>query len=242
MVLNIFLGGDIVKISLIVVNYHSQKALKACLASVRWGKLPHEVIVVDNDRDNVGYGAGINKGAKQARGEYLLITNPDVVFGDKAIVKIAKYLDNHPRISAVGPNLPATNHLGILEGLVVLGVLNKWFPGNPISRHYFVKPTAKIKFPQCLNGCCFMIRRAVFEQLGGFDPKFFLYFEENDLFTRLQKFGGKCAMLPDAHVTHIGQVSSGGRGNKAEFVKSRKYYFQKYYGVFWSRVINCIVG
>lgn len=230
------------KVSLIIVNYHSTQALKACLASIKWGRIPHEVLVVDNNRRNVGYGAGINKGALKARGEYLLVSNPDVIYEGGCISKMVHYLDKHPKILAVGPNLPATNHLGILQGLVVLGVLNKWFPTNPVSQHYFVQPTAKIQHPQCLNGCCFLIRRTVFERLSGFDPKFFLYFEENDLFARLQKLGGRCAMLPNARVTHIGQVSSNGRGNKAEFVRSRKYYFQKHYGAFWSWVIETFVG
>ncbi len=233
------------KVSLVIVNYHSSRALKACLASVRWGRLSHEVMVVDNDRHNVGYGAGINSGAKTARGEYLLVSNPDVIYQGDAVIKLVNYLDKHPKISAVGPNLPATNHLGILEGLVVLGVLNKWFPKNPISKKYWIPDLVgddKVKHSECLNGCCFLIRRKVFEKLGGFDPKFFLYFEENDLFARLQKLGGKVAILPQAHVTHIGQVSSGGRGNKAEFVKSRKYYFQKHYGAFWSWVIESFVG
>ena len=230
------------KVSLIIVNYHSAKALKVCLASAQWGKIPHEVLVVNNNHHNIGYGAGINKGAKKAKGDYLLVSNPDVIFKDDAIPRLVQYLDSHPQISAVGPNLPATNHLGIIEGLVVLGILNKWFPDNPISRHYFVKPSTKIQYPYALNGCCFLIRRSVFEKLGGFDPQFFLYFEENDLFARLQKLGGRVAMLPEAHVIHIGQVSSRGRGNKAEFIKSRKYYFQKHYGAFWSWVINLFVG
>lgn len=226
------------KVSLVIVNYHSTQALKACLASIKWGRVSHEVIVVNNDHHNIGYGAGINKGAKKAVGEYLLVSNPDVIYHHDVIPKLVKFLDKHSKISAVGPNLPATNHLGILEGLVVLGVLNKWFPNNPVSKRYWDKTL----YPKCLNGCCFMIRRAVFERLGGFDPQFFLYFEENDLFARLQKLGGQCAILSNARVTHIGQISSGKQGNKAEFVKSRKYYFQKHYGAFWSWVIETFVG
>jgi len=235
------------KVTVIIVKYKAEKELKKCLASIK----NYPVIIVDNDQVNRGYAAGNNLGAKKATSQYLLILNPDTIVHPGAISKLVTFLDTHPKAGIVAPllldpkgqpyPLQGTRELTPLTGLVALSFLNK-IP-NPISRHYWLADWDKkeSQLVDVVPGTAFLIRRSLFTQIGGFDEKFFLYFDETDLCRRVKKLGWDIYMLPQAKIMHIwGASTPRSRRIQAIFTASRFYYFKKHFGQPWAILVHLV--
>lgn len=193
---------------------------------------------------NLGYGAGNNLGAKHARGEYLFILNPDTKVLTYAVDNLVSFLEEKKEVGIVAPNLldskgklfslQGTRMLTPLSAIFSLSLINKIFPNNPISRSYWMKEVSKknLREVDVIPGSAFLIRRDIFEKVGGFDENFFLYFEEADFCKRIKNLGYKIFMIPDAKVVHYWKPAEGKRQLKKIFEKSRFYYFKKHYGFF----------
>ncbi|MEK7091301.1 MAG: glycosyltransferase family 2 protein [Patescibacteria group bacterium] len=235
------------RVSIIIVKYQAEKELAACLASLK----NYHVIVVDNNKINRGYAVGNNLGAKQAKSEYLLILNPDTVVSPGAIESLTSFLDSHPKAGIVAPllldpsgrpyPLQGTRELTPLTGLFALSFLNR-LP-NPISRRYWLADWDK-KDPcqvDVVPGTAFLIRRNLFNRIGRFDEKFFLYFEESDLCRRVRLKGWEIYMYPPAKIMHHWGASTPKSPRiQAIFSASRFYYFRKHFGLFWAVVVHLV--
>ncbi|MBI5465164.1 glycosyltransferase family 2 protein, partial [Candidatus Gottesmanbacteria bacterium] len=219
------------------------------------GKNPKwEVIIVDNDKENVGFGAGCNKGGKKAKGKYLFFLNPDTIILPGAMNKLVDFMEQREDIGIVAPLLLNENKMSYpLQGareltpftaLVALSFLNKYFPNNPVSFRYWLKDWDKRNFQEVavVPGTAFMIRRGIFEKIGGFDENFFLYFEETDLCQRVKEKGWKIFIEPESKVIHFWKGSTPKNGKiKKIFCQSRFYYFKKHWGVFPAVIVESIL-
>jgi len=231
-------------LSIIIVKYRSEKYLPQCLASIK-RKKEWEVIVVDNDKENIGYGPACNKGAKKAKGKYLFFLNPDTVVQPGAIERLVKFLKDHRNVGIVAPlllnknkkpyPLQGTAELTPLRALFGFSFLNKLWSNNPISKEYWLADWDKkrIKEVAVVPGSALMIRKEVFEKVGGFDEKFFLFFEEPDLCKRVRKAGWRIFFQPQAKVIHFwGRSTPKNDKIKKIFRQSRFYFFKKHYCFF----------
>lgn len=241
------------KLSVIIVHYKAKKELKECVKSIKT-KIPHEIIVVDNDKNNVGYGAGINLGFKKAKGELLLIANPDTIWSKGSIDKLVSFYKSHSKCGVVAPD--QTNNMGELykfigtgkltplSAMFGLSIINRVFPGNPVSKRYWIKRTKKkVKKVDVAPGGAFLVSRKIFESVGGFDENFFLYFEESDFCRRIEDLGYRIYILQSTKVTHLWGVSTKSNPNKDNYFReSRKYYFEKYYGKATSQFVEFVVN
>jgi len=239
-------------VSIIIVHYQNKKVLKNCLNSIKKNlTLKHEVIIVDNDKNNIGFGAGCNKGAKLAKAKYLFFLNPDTILFKNSLEKLVKFLNTNPKASAVAPILlnqhknpypiQGTNHLTPLRGIFAFSFINKYFPNNPVSKSYWINvlnQTKPIK-AQVLPGSAFLIRQEVFNQFNGFDENFFLYFEESDLFYRLTKQNHQLFILPSAKLIHYwGKSTPKSAKIRKIFNSSRFYYFKKHFGLLKATLVE----
>lgn len=262
-----------VKVSIIVVYYSNLEKFKETLNSIydkNWNT-KFEVIAVNNaameiprslkrkfpkvffikSPKNGGYGYGNNLGARQAKGEFLFILNPDTKLQNGSLDKLTSFLDTHPEVVIVAPNLVTTKgklfpQMGSAEltpfrGIVVLSFINSLFPKNPVSQKYWLTniPKNKLREVGVVPGSAFMIRRNLFEKIGGFDEKFFLFFEESDLCKRVRESGYKIFIYPEAQVEHswTNRKATSKRVEKA-FTESRFYFFRKHYGLVWAIVVE----
>ena len=114
-------------VSIIIINFNQKDWLKKCLEKIRKAKisLPYEIIIIDNastdgsaaeiekfeglqfieNTKNLGYGKAVNQGIKKAKGDYLLIINPDVLISHGSVERLVEFLENHKEVGIVGPQL-----------------------------------------------------------------------------------------------------------------------------------------
>lgn len=229
-------------VSIIIVKYRSKKYLPGCLTSI--GKDPRwEVIIVDNDGRNIGFGSACNQGAKKAKGKYLFFLNPDTIVQPKSVELLIVFLKKHRDVGIVAPLLldknrkpykfQGTGEMTPRSAIFALSFLNKLWPNNPVSKKYWLADWNKKRAKEVavIPGSALMIRKDVFEKVGGFDENFFLYFEESDLCKRVRKAGWRVFFEPEAKVVHFWGASTP-RNKEIEkiFRRSRFYFFKKHYG------------
>src|ERR1035437_2064087 len=265
-------------ISIIIVNYRVKEKLIKCIQSIYASKpkTAFEIIVVDNgDRDNIGndlkkyfpetiyiksktnlgYGGGNNLGAKQARGEYLFILNPDTFVFKDTIDELINFLEKDKTVGIVAPmlvdkeNIPfklqGTTKLTPFKGIIRLSFLERLFPNNPISKQYWLKDWDHKQFKEVeVNpGTGFAIAKQLFDKVGGFDEKFFLYFEEDDLALRIRKLDKLIFILAKAKIFHEVGASTKQLANSNQFfTKSRFLYFCKHYGILSALLVELFLG
>lgn len=266
------------KLSIIIVAYKTKDRLFNCIVSIKNSnpKTKYEIIVIDNDeksiikneiekrfpsvqylksKENKGYGAGNNLGAKCALGEFLFFLNPDTVIFPNTIDVLIETIEKDKEIAIAAPFLLDKNNkrydfqgareLTPFRAFFVLSFMNKYFPNNPVSRDYWILDWDKksLKEVDAIAGTAFIMRREVFEKVNGFDEHFFLYFEEFDLCRKLKKLGYKILMNPKSKVLHYwGESTKGFRDNDKIFSASRFYYFRKNYGLFWALSVQFITS
>ena len=251
------------EVSIIFVNYRSEKQLVEAVNSARSGvgDLKYEIVVVNNESSkklnkknfygvriiesnrNLGYGGGLNKGVAFARGEYLVLANPDILFSPNSINKMVKRLSKDTNIGLLGPQVLAANNTVIqtysgkptlLNTFFAFSFLNKLFPNNKYSKSYWL-PNLNNSFEhfvRVIGGVCMVIPKKVFLEVGGFDDRFFLFFEETDISTRIAKLGYKILYYPKAQILHY--VSQSMRDQsfvESKFEESRFRFYKKYYGL-----------
>lgn len=244
-----------VKVSIIIVYYSKTQVLFSLLDSIYKAnsKTSFEIVIVDNSKhniqkklkskyrkakylkspENLGYAAGNNLGARVSRGEYLFILNPDTIVYKNTIDLLVAFLKKNNKRAIVAPSLIDksgneysqidSKALTPVRGIIRLSLLNKLIP---LSEDGEVEVVA---------GSAFMIRKSVFEKVGGFDENLFLFFEENDLCKRVREAGYKIAINPKSRVRHDWVKDYKLRKH---FINSRFYFFRKHYGIFWAIMVE----
>jgi len=265
-------------LSIVIINWNVRDLLRRCLLSLDQGlatvdcRLACEVIVVDcassdgsagmvrrefpwvrliASEENLGYARGGNLGAAQATGRYLLLLNPDTEVVGDALSTMVRYMDQHPSVGAVGPQLRYPD--GTLQSsrrrfptlataFCESTLLQQWFPDNRVARRYYLddRPADVPQPVDWLVGAALMIRRETWQQVGPLDEGFFMYFEELDWCRRCRVAGWEIHYLPAAQVIHHEGKSSEqvAAARTIRFQRSKIRYFRKYYGASWALVIR----
>ena len=187
-------SADKARITAIVVAFDSAHALPDCLGALARERAP--VIVVDNassdssaelaerlgvrvirNARNEGYGRANNSGARAAESDFLLIVNPDIALEPGAVAALLAAAERYP-------------DAGLLAPRIVEADGRFFFQPRSLLSPYLKNPGGRLALPEgdaCapyLSGACFMIRRALFLRLGGFDENIFLFYEDDDLCRR----------------------------------------------------------
>ena len=236
-------------ISILVISYNTQEMIWACLGSVheQVRDLSFEVIVVDNNSsddsvriisnefpslkliacdENLGFARANNLAAENAKGNYLLLLNPDTLVLNEAINKLHAFASNHPENRVYGgrtlygdyslnpsscwkqPSLWSL--FCYATGLVSLFRRTKYF--DPES--YGPWQRDSVREVDIVSGCFLMIEKKLWDHLGGFDSQFFMYGEDADLCLRAIKAGARPVITPDATIVHFGGASEKVRADK----------------------------
>ncbi|RZU64346.1 N-acetylglucosaminyl-diphospho-decaprenol L-rhamnosyltransferase [Microterricola gilva] len=193
--------------------------------------------------ENLGYGGGITAGvlAAHSDSEYILITNPDVTFRAGAIDVLADAADRLADAGAVGPTIldedgtvyPSARNVPSLRNGIGHALFARLWPQNPWTKRYRADAEHATGQREAgwLSGACLLVRREAYDAINGFDPSFFMYFEDVDLGTRLGKAGWKNVYVPEAVVVHTGAhstVKSASRMERAHHDSAYLYLSRKY--------------
>jgi GT2 family glycosyltransferase len=251
-------------VSIIVVSYNTRDMTVACLKSAiaETRSTTFELIVVDNasadgsadaiarevpsarlvrSGRNLGFAVGNNEAVKQARGEYVLLLNPDTVVLSQAIDRLIEFARAYPdagvwggrTLFADGTLNPAScSRQMTLWGLLCRATGLGWaFKNSPIFNGEFYGGWARdtIRQVDIVSGCFFLIRRDLWQKLGGFDPVFFMYGEEVDLCLRLRRLGLRPMVTPKATIVHYGGASERVRADKQIRVLAAKVTLMRRY-------------
>ncbi len=195
--------------------------------------------------ENLGFSKANNIGMSISKGRNLLILNPDVVFSNNIIEILSNYLDNNDEVGMVGPkvlNPDGSFQQPCLRGkpypkdtLFHIVGLAKAFPKNEYFNGYAMWNVDRDKINECwaLSGCCMMIKKFLYEQIGGMDEQFFMYQEETDWGIRTKNVGKKVVYNPNAVVTHYQGVTTKRIQTKSVliFTQSMLKFFKKH---FWN--------
>lgn len=192
---------------------------------------------------NLGYGGGNNVGARIAQGRYLFFLNPDTQLKANCINILTSLIDSHQHYGIVAPTLihPDGSYFSN-QGAMILSpvtavaahsVLHRIWPNNPVSKVFWLKDVNKSKdrLVEVVPGTALMIDSTLFRQIDGFDPNFFLYFEEYDLCLKVLAQNKKILMSGKARVVHQWEATTKNIDKKKIYQKSFKYYLVKHFGV-----------
>ena len=162
---------------------------------------------------NLGYGTAANLGARDGTEPWLVVVNTDVEWQPGSLDRLLEAGRRHPRAGALGPtvlNLDGSVYASAraLPSLVVgsgHAVLAPVWPGNPFTARYQQRSglgATEDRAVGWLSGSCLLLRREAFEEVGGFDEGYFMFFEDTDLGDRLGAAGWENVFVPEAHVVH----------------------------------------
>lgn len=194
------------------------------------------VILVANET-NLGFGKANNLGAHKARGNYLFFLNSDTILLNNAAYFLCNFLYIHPEIAICGGNLytedlkPAISFSQSMPGLYtdIDYFFGRFFSRLKYGRNLNFNFTNKdIRVNGYISGADLMINRQVFLKNKGFDPDFFLYFEETELTHRIRKGGYAVYSIPKARIIHLEGASETTKKSTAmNTFKSKMIYYRK---------------
>ena len=181
--------------------------------------LPAGVNLIVSPR-NGGFGAGVNLGVRAALREFALVLNPDTYFEDRSLGAALAEFDRDAEVGIVGLNLvypdgarqySARRFYALLDVVGRRLPLGRYWPLKPrIDRHLMVSAwlSGAPFAAEWVMGTGFLIRRALFEHIGGMDEAYFLYMEDVDLCARVWQTGYRVVCVPAARLVHDHQRSS----------------------------------
>jgi GT2 family glycosyltransferase len=228
------------ELAAVLVNYNAGDELRRALASIAadWADRSWEAVVVDNassdgsagiaaefaphvrliaNRENGGFGRGVNQGVAATSAPVILVMNPDCVLESGATMTLAAELRRRDRCAIVGPRILDPD--GALQGSArgdpdmftgMFGrttLLRRLFPRLAVSKRNVVDMAAASAAGESVvvdwvSGACFLARRESFADVCGFDERYFLYWEDADLCRRLRARGYEIRYVPAATAVH----------------------------------------
>jgi GT2 family glycosyltransferase len=205
---------------------------------------------------NIGYGRANNIALEKARGRYFFVLNSDTEVQPGALRTMCRFMDAHPDVGAVGARLVLSDGStqpscardpGLLSVFWEQTYLYKLLPNNRITGGYTMTnwDYNDQRDVEQVCGACLFVRREAYRQIGGFDPAYFMYFEDTDFCVRLRRAGWRIYFLPDAPIFHhLGGSSSSDWHTRARMIasynKSRYYYFTHNAGTLQGRALRAI--
>ncbi|MCX8015379.1 MAG: glycosyltransferase family 2 protein [candidate division WOR-3 bacterium] len=268
-----------IKLSIVIISFNTRPFILKCVNSIlkNYNNDEFEIIIVDNasqddsiselqlyynniklikNINNVGYAKANNQAIKIAKGQYVLLLNPDTIVFPNTLTRVIDFMDNNPQVGVVSCKVILPNgkidpacHRGFptpWASFCYFVGLEKLFPKNRLFGRYHLgwlslDTIHEIDTP---SGCFYMIRKSLVEEVGLLDENYFLYYEEVDWSYRIKKRGWKIYFLPDVKIIHYKGASSGIKKSSKKltnvskqtkkmainaFCNSMKYFYNKHY-------------
>lgn len=227
------------RVAAVIVTHHSGSVIGQCLQPLERAM---QIVVVDNASDDdtlnivsqtapnceilrneigAGYGNGASQGLAEVQAEFALLVNPDAIISDDALTQLVEAADMHPDGALFGPTVVDGN--GAVELSHDVGLFDRRSYGGRDNE----TPPDGTCCAEFLSGAVTLLRMSAYRDVGPFDPRLFLYYEDDDFCMRLRALGFSLILVPGAIVSHIGGGS---------VRPSAHYYWEKYWHMAWSRL------
>ena len=270
-----------IQLSILIVTYHSSSTIRVCLKSVfqELTSTEGEVIVVDNqstdntisildellaqnsklkvklNRTNRGFAVGNNQALEMARGQHILILNPDTILQNGILKNLLRELEKDEKTGAVAPQLQFPDgrlqktcrrfptHMDVIYNVFGLAALfpesrrfNGWKMGD-----FDHKSAQKVDQPA---GAAMLVRGNLLRSLNGFDENFPMFFNDVDLCRRIRDKGYTIWYLPEYTIQHLGGTSVKQVKMKMTISSHISFfrYFEKHFTHMYQQPLNFIVG
>lgn len=239
-------------ISVIIVTYNCEDFIDNCIKSVlKFLPEKGEIIIIDNNStdetaekirkydsnpnvkilesgENLGFGKANNKASKLAEGEYLFLLNPDTELIEPVFNKLIDLYKSWPDIGLVSPKLVSDEGKvqAVAQNLpTVLGAIKEYIFGKSAAYEQYVPTGDSFVKVEAVYAAAVLIKKDLFLELGGFDDKFFMYYEDVDLCRRLKKIGKSIYYFPGVKVKHlIGASKTTLNRHNLNLESSKKYH------------------
>jgi len=255
-------------VSIVIVNWNTRDILRDCLHSIEnETRTSHEIIVVDNASNdasasmvakefpdvalvandtNRGFAAANNQGIRSAKGDYVLLLNPDTIILDGAIDRMIQWCDARTDVGCAGCQVMETetkiqrtcfSDPSPMNTFLIETGLQRLFPRSTLFGHpeYSWWDRRSEKDVDVVSGMFMLIPRSVLDTVGLLDEAFFVYAEEADLCRRIRRAGFRCVFAPVARILHL---DGGGKSTSqikprmhVQSQKSLLIYIKKHHGV-----------
>jgi len=253
------------RLSIIIVSWNVCDDLVQCLQSIK--RYPpaflYEIVVVDNhssddtanriisefpdvrlivNAENLGFAAANNIGIQEAKGEYLLILNPDTLVLPHSIDLLIRFMDSHPDVGICGPQVlnsdrtiqSSARMYPTFQSIFYRFTIFKYL--GLFRRHFYLWTMRdfdhnSMRDVEQLTGAALMTRSYLVKKLHGFDTQFFIYYEEVDLCKRVSMAGYRVVFYPEPQIIHSGGRSAKQVPAKVKLIMltSLIFYLRKYY-------------
>lgn len=249
-------------ISIIIIEYHSLEEITKCIDAVKKNcdGIDYELLVSSNscyskekqeeivneitdakwlfNEKNGGFAYGMNQGLKYAKGEYLVVMNPDVEIKG-SLDTLTDFLASHKEVGAIAPQI--IGHDGVIQDSCRKFVTLWRFLARQIRRTFTKEVSVRTdKFDysrtqtmDSVIGAFIMVKRETYEKVGGFDDNYFMYAEDIDWCTRIWQAGYQIVYCPKVQVEYEGSRKARINIKYAKiFINSHLKYWKKF-GFFW---------
>lgn len=249
-------------LSVIIVSYKALDMTISCIDSVYQNltnKISFEVICFDNhsedgtaevirkkfpqvvlieNKENIGFARANNRCFEITQGKNVLLLNNDAYLKDDSLLRMLEFLRSSDDIAVVGGKLIYPDKtLQISYGYFPTFLFNNFFMRTLLKKIRTVFPVKKPVKVDWVSGAYFLIKKEVLDDVGFFDERFWMYYEEIDLCARIRHAGYKIYYYPESVVVH--EENSDFSSQKKELRKKfRKIFYEKYYGRFMANFIS----
>jgi len=232
-----------IKVSIIILNWNGEKLLQECLDSVYKNNLQNtEIILVDNastdnsiglvkqnfpeikiirNKKNYGYAKGNNIGIKNARGKYIVILNNDVIVEEDWLEKLVNAADTNDSTGIFGSRQMFYHNRDKVDSIG--GFLKKDGPHNINNSTPWTNPD-KNREVFSVAGAAMLLKRKMLQEVGLFDPMYFLYYEDFDLCWRARLLGWKCYYVSSAVIYHHRGASTSRTGKHMFYGERNRWW------------------
>ena len=260
-------------VSVVIVTYNAMPWIERSLESV----VGYDVVVVDHgssdgtielvrerfpamrvvEQQNLGLGAGWNRGIRETARDYVLILNADAWASEGAVERLCTFADAHPRAAAVGPRLrhPDGRLQPSVRGFPTPWriateylFLRKLAPRSRVLNAFYAEEFAhdEARIAEFVMGAAMLVRRAAIDEAGPLDEAFFLFSEETDWCFRFRERGWQVWFTPEADFVHVYGAAHGGRLFR-ENVRGHLRFLAKHQGLTaaerarWIMFVGCLL-
>jgi len=219
------------KLSIIIVTWNTADITIKCVQTIKkyLQGISYEIIVADNastddtvarlkkeagvivieNKANLGFGRANNISAASAKGEYLLFLNSDMELIDNKLKDMFDYIKCHPDIGLIGPKFLNVDHSeqgSVFPPQTLFNAFKEFWLGQQTYSKYVPQSQEPIEVFS-LSGGALMIKKSLFEKIGGWDERYFMYYEDLELCRQVKKLGYKVYYYPECRLIHRHGVS-----------------------------------